>query len=131
MFEIGAVYNYAYLWARQRDAGEISGRKNRPAALLLRNSRLPDLLFMFAISSSPPDSGRLALRLSPSECDRAGLRSPAWIYLDEFNVSSAADPVDFAGVAPLGNLSRSFVDRVRRAALENIRARRAIVVARS
>lgn len=131
MFEVGAVYRYSYLWARQNSGGEQSGRKDRPACLLLKNPRLPDLLFLFPISSLPPDRGETAFAIPERECRNAGLRSPAWLYLDEFNIASASDPLDFASLRPAGLFSGGFVNESRKIALELIAGRKAKLVKRT
>jgi hypothetical protein len=107
--EAGAVFLYSYLWAREAEAGEESGRKNRPACLLIRLSRKQDRLYMFAITSRPPAAGRIAGELNLLERKRCGLKAPAWIILDEFNVSLATELHDFASLRPLGKLSPAFV----------------------
>ena len=131
MFEIGCLYRYSYLWARQHDKGEISGRKDRPACLLIRNPRIPDLLFLFPVSSSPPLTQDAALSIPQAECRTAGLRPPAWLYLSEFNVASASDPFDFASSRPIGAFSEAFVAQARAKALELVAARNAQLVRRT
>jgi hypothetical protein len=107
-FEAGAVFSYSYLWAREAEAGEESGRKNRPARLLIRLSRNEDL-YMFAITSRRPTAGRVAEELNLLECKRCGLNAPAWIILYKFNVTLASELHDFASLRPLGKLSPAFV----------------------
>lgn len=131
MFAVGCVYRYSYLWARQRDEGEVSGRKDRPTCLLIRNPRIPDLLFLFPISSSPPVNPEDAMNIPPAECRRAGIRHPAWLYVSEFNVSSASDPLDFASVAPIGDLSKAFLEIASAEALRRLADRKAKMVRRS
>ena len=130
MFETGFVYEYWYLWARERDAGEESGRKSRPSCLLLRNERIPDLLFMFPVSTVATSQGRTAMAVPASECSKAGLKKPSWIYVDEFNVESASAPVDFSSLEPVGRFSDRFLNEVRNLALTEIRARKARLVKR-
>lgn len=131
MFEIGRLYRYSYLWARQRDKGENTGRKDRPACLLIRNPRIPDLLFLFPVSSSSPLNEDVALAIPEAECRKAGLRPPAWLYLSEFNVASASDPFDFASVRPIGSFSEAFLAIARSRALELVIARKARLVKRT
>lgn len=104
MFEQGNVYLYSYLWAREAHRGEVSGRKDRPSCLLLRPVSRPDILFLFAITSQPPSVGRVYEALTASDCHRCGLREPAWLILDEYNISYASDPHEFASLKPLGKL---------------------------
>ena len=109
MLEEGAVYSYSFLWAREADAGEESGRKNRPACLLIRPSVNPDILYVFAITSRSPAEGRVAEKLPPLECIRCGLREPAWIILDEYNIALAGQLHDFASLEATGKFSAGFV----------------------
>jgi hypothetical protein len=109
MLEAGAIYSYSFLWAREADAGEESGRKDRPACLLLRPSLHPDLLYMFAITSRAPLPGRAAHLLPAQECKKCGLHEPAWIILDEYNVTLASELHDFASLTPLGSLSPALI----------------------
>jgi hypothetical protein len=108
-FEAGAVFSYSYLWAREAEAGEESGRKYRPACLLIRLSRKEDRLYMFAITSRRPIAGRIAEELNQLECKRCNLTAPAWIILDEFNVTLISELHDFVSLRPLGKLSPAFV----------------------
>jgi hypothetical protein len=130
-FEAGAVFSYSYLWAREAEAGEESGRKNRPACLLIRLSRKQDRLYMFAITSRPPTAGRIAEELSLLECKRCGLTAPAWIILDEFNVTLASELHDFASLRPLGKLSLAFVKMALKKAFLAAKTSHALGVIRS
>ncbi len=130
-FEAGAVFSYSYLWAREAEAGEESGRKNRPACLLIRLSRNEDRLYMFAITSRRPTAERISEELSLLECKRCGLRAPAWIILDEFNVSMASELQDFASLRPLGNLSPAFVKMALRKAFFAVKTSHARGIIRS
>ena len=129
MFERGEVYSYSYLWAREAAAGEESGRKNRPACLLIRPSRQPDLLFMFAITSREPRVGRIFEKVPTGECARCGLEEPAWIMLDEYNVAIETERHDFESLEPTGKFSSAFLGRIVRKVIEaaaNDPARRVI-----
>ena len=117
MLEAGAVYSYSFLWPREADASEESGRKSRPACLLIRPSIAPDILYMFAITSRPPGTDRIAEMLPAAECIRCGLREPAWIVLDEYNISLASATHDFASLQPIGRLSAKFVKSLAQTAM--------------
>ena len=61
----GCVVRYAYLWAREHDRGEESGRKDRPTCMLLITHGKDGLevpLF-FPITSRSPTSGSHAVEI--------------------------------------------------------------------
>ena len=108
MFRVGAIYAYSFLWSREKAAGEESGRKDRPVCLLVRPLELPDLLFLFPITSRRPEEGRHARSIPEVECRRGGIRPPAWIILDEINVAQESRPYDFVSLSPLGEFSPAY-----------------------
>lgn len=113
MFETGAVYRYAYLWAREKEQGEESGRKERPACLLLRPPQFPEALIMLPITGTSPSGQQTADLIPEVECRRLGLRSPAWIILDEYNVAAEHELYDFASLDPLGKFSDAYQRHLR------------------
>ena len=118
MLERGAVYSYSYLWAREADSGEESGRKNRPVCLLVRPSRQPDLMYLFAITSLEPTKYRVAEKLSSAECMRCGLREPARLILDEYNIAIDSELHDFTSLNPLGKFSPNYLKHILKIAVE-------------
>lgn len=120
--KVGAILEYAYLWRRQADAGEESGRKDRPVCLALTLGTAPDRmqLFLFPITSQEPHHDRAALAISQIECRRGGLTFPAWLILDEFNRCMADAAYDLASATPRGTFSVSFM----RSVIEKISALR-------
>lgn len=56
MFKPGDLLRYYYLWARQADAGEESGRKARPVCIVVRIPTTPAALFLFPLTSQQPDA---------------------------------------------------------------------------
>lgn len=108
-FEVGAVYRFNYLWAREHERGEESGRKSRPACLLFRTTGRANRLYMFPITSQPPAQGREAQAVSEAESQAAGLQHPCWILLDEVNVTLASRTYDFDSLQPLGRFSEAFL----------------------
>jgi hypothetical protein len=131
VLEEGAVYTYSFLWAREAEAGEESGRKNRPSCLLIRPSSNRDILYMFAITSRPPAEGRVAVMLPELECGRCNLREPAWIMLDEYNISLATELHDFASLEPIGRFSAGFVKSAAEKAISIAKSGRARGVLRN
>lgn len=118
MFRQGAIYLYSYLWARESDAGEESGRKDRPACLLVRPASQPELLFMFAITSQEPRGHRSYDLLPVEECRRCKLKAPAWIMMDEYNIATETELHDFGSLEPLGQFSPAYLKKIVLKALE-------------
>lgn len=84
----GLVISYSYLWYRQHDAGETSGRKNRPCAIVLTTADEDgDLrVYVAPITHSPPTDDPHAVELPSSVKNRLGLDDePSWILTNELN----------------------------------------------
>jgi len=108
----GELYDYFYLWHRQAEAGEESGRKARPVCLALVSARDPQRLFLFPITTQPPSADRAAFALHEIDCRRGQLRYPSWLILDEYNVTVAEQLTDFGAVEPRGELSPATLQTV-------------------
>lgn len=124
----GLVIKYSYLWAREADRGEDAGRKIRPACVQLLIGATSALLF--PITSQPPGREQHALEIPEIEARRVGLRTPAWIIVDEWNEDDLATSASVADPRPLGALSKAFVLRIREEATAAIKARRYRSIAR-
>ena len=109
MFEAGEVYEFSYLWKRQAEAGEESGRKDRPVCLAVTSGRDPTALFLFPITSRKPLSGQQAIAIAEIECRRANLDHPSWLVIDELNYATTENLVDFVGLSPQGAFSFAFL----------------------
>lgn len=109
MFELGDIVRYFYLWARQADAGEESGRKARPACVVVKT---PTALFLIPITSQSPEPARASLTIPEIECRRGGLAFPSWVILDEYNRVELGQGVDFESLAPMGRFGSAFLRRV-------------------
>jgi hypothetical protein len=131
MFKVGAIYRYSFLWSRESLAGEVSGRKNRPACLLMRPADRPDILVLFPITSRAAGHLEFGQLIPEAECRRAGIDSPAWIIMDELNLSLASDPYDFASLTPIGEFSPGFRETLLTRAKAALVARRAKITKRS
>ncbi len=112
MFNAGDVVRFHYLWKRQSDAGEESGRKARPVCVVVRTPAVPGAVFLFAITSQIPPEGRLFLPIREIECRRAGLDFPCWIILDEYNRVEIDKAFDFETGRPLGSFSPAFLKKI-------------------
>lgn len=122
----GVVIRYSYLWAREHDRGEESGRKDRPVCvqIIISHRQGNELFLLFPITSNQPDGSRRALSIPETEARRASLRTPAWIVVDEWNEEDdLQSSVNIADMKPLGSFSRSFIQQIRDAAVEAIRSR--------
>jgi len=122
----GLVISYNYLWARQHDRHEESGRKSRPACvqIIIADSERGTVVALFPITSQPPRAERTALTIPETDAHRIGLKTPSWIIVDEWNLDDLAKSPHIADARPIGLLSPAFMKRVRAAAADRIRARR-------
>ena len=122
----GLVISYNYLWAREYDRHEESGRKARPACvqIIIARNESATIVALFPITSQPPHKDRTALQIPEMEARRIDLTIPSWIILDEWNLDNLAKSPHIADSCPLGALSPAFMKRVRREAVARIRARR-------
>lgn len=131
MFERGQIVRFFYLWKRQAEAGEETGRKARPACIVVRTPDNPGAVFLFPITSQQPDKDRLHLAFGEMECRRAGLAFPCWIILDEYNRVDLDKAFDFESTQPMGSVSAAFLARIAATVKEAARMRRLSGVARS
>jgi len=122
----GLVISYNYLWAREYDRHEESGRKARPACvqIIIARGKSATVVALFPITSQPPHRDRAALGIPEMEARRIGLTIPSWIILDEWNLDDLAKSPHIADSRPLGRLSPAFMRQVRREAAARIRGRR-------
>lgn len=123
-FAHGDIILYSYLWARERDRGEESGRKARPTCVMLilvgKDGRPKPLLF--PITSRSPGPGAWAVEIPETEARRANLYTPAWVIVDEFNADDLATSWAIEDATPLGRFSRKFMGRIAAEAGHAIRA---------
>lgn len=131
MFERGQIVRFFYLWKRQAYAGEETGRKARPACIVVKTLDNPGAVFLFPITSQEPDADRLHLAFGEMECRRAGLAYPCWIILDEYNRVELDKAFDFESTQPIGSVSPAFLTRIAAIVKEAARIRRLSGVARS
>lgn len=120
----GDVIRYSYLWAREFDQGEHSGRKARPTCVMIvvPSRDGPSKTLLFPITSQPPTSTTQAVEVPETEARRARLYRPAWVVVDEFNVDDLATSWAVADARPLGRFSSKFIARIAAAAASAIRA---------
>jgi len=130
----GDVWDYPYLWARQDQAGETEGRKNRPAAIPVLVERRDGRHWMalLAITTQPPGTIRHALPVPEIERRRSGLSGdgPSWIILDEHNVDIVEQSYYLDSEARLGAFSPRFRKMVQKAFAKALRDRKSNTVRR-
>lgn len=91
MLKAGDVIRYGYLrareaaklWAREAAKGGESGRKARPACIVVCSASQPSALFAFPLTSQEPGSDRTCMAVTEIECRRGGLDDPSFLILDE------------------------------------------------
>ena len=123
----GLVIRYVYLWARERDRGEETGRKDRPVCVqMMISDRLgQQLALLFPITSRQPAPAMQAVSLPEIEARRTGLRTPEWVIVEEWNEESdLRSSANIADPEPLGSFSKAFVLELRQAAIRAIKARK-------
>ncbi len=122
----GLVIFYNYLWAREYDRHEESGRKARPACvqIIIARGETGTVVALFPLTSRPPRADRTALEIPEMEARRVGLTIPSWVIVDEWNLDDLAKSPHVADPRPIGALSPAFMKRVRGEAAARIRARR-------
>lgn len=133
--ENGLVIRYSFLWMREFDRGEESGRKGRPVCvqvLLLPSAGKPQPVVLLPITSQPPTKDDDALLIPQLELRRVGLREPAWLIVNHLNFEA-----DFAVSPwledrdPIGTFSAAFTENICAAMRKAIRAKRMRSVARA
>ncbi|WP_434721857.1 hypothetical protein [Mesorhizobium sp. RIZ17] len=112
MFKPGDLLRYYYLWARQADAGEESGRKARPVCVVVRTPTTPAALFLFPLTSQQLSPTRTSIAISEIECRRGGLDFPSWLILDEYNRVRTDEAYDLVTTKPIGSFSPAFVRKI-------------------
>lgn len=84
----GDIVPYSYLWWREHEAGEETGRKVRPCVVIIAVKRVDGDTLRVAvvpITRSPPD-GRASIEVPERVKQRLGLDAVrSWIICDEFN----------------------------------------------
>lgn len=112
MLNSGEIVRYGYLWAREADSGEESGRKSRPVCVAVRTSSKPAALFLFPITRQKPDSARFHFAISEIECRRGGLSFPSYLIIDEYNHVPVDAAYDLESPHPIGAFSPAFMRKV-------------------
>ncbi|MBA8878761.1 hypothetical protein [Phyllobacterium myrsinacearum] len=112
MLKPGDVLEYHYLWARQADIGEESGRKARPVCLLVRNNRKSSQLVSVSTHIAKAYEVACLCRRQRNRMRRAGPDFPSWLILDEYNYVDSDKACDFVSTTPLGAFSEAFLRKI-------------------
>ena len=130
MLKPGDLVRYGYLWAREAARGEETGRKFRPACVVVRTPAPASSLFVFPLTSQQPDADRAYLTVTEIECRRGGLDYPSFLVLDEYNRFLESEAFDLEATKPIGAFSTSFLRKIARAVRDLARERRLQAVQR-
>lgn len=82
------VISYSYLWAREAETGEESGRKDRPAVVVVARieRQVGALILVAPITHTAPENAAEAIEIPPNVKKQLGLdRDRSWIMLNELN----------------------------------------------
>lgn len=112
MFDVGGIYRFSYLWARQYEGGEESGRKVRPVCLMFKTAKPSGRLYLFPITTILPDPDRISIEIPLSERQKIGLNQKCWLVMDEYNLTSETAAYDFESLIPMGQLRQVFLREV-------------------
>lgn len=86
--EPGLVIPFVYLWRREHDAGEESGRKIRPCLIIAVVRRSPSKVRVAVapLATKVPDTKRSAIAIPARVGAHLGLdAAPSWVICDEYN----------------------------------------------
>ena len=112
--EPGLVIPYAYLWRREHEAGEESGRKTRPClvVIVMRREGAPTPRVAVApITTGSPSVARAAVSIPARVKVHLGLDArPSWVLCDEYNAFDW--PGVDRGLTPMGDPAFGFVPDV-------------------
>jgi hypothetical protein len=125
------VISYSFLWKREQERGETSGRKDRPAAIVIVRTDLgmDELVYVVPITHSPPaDDERTKILIPQVIKQRLGLdEERSWIDVSEYNAfvwpgpdlrptkSSAGASAHAPQTCVYGFLPRTFFVKMRQA----------------
>ena len=116
----GLVFPFVYLWRREHERGEESGRKPRPCVVVIAVTAAPGgaiRVVVSPITSQNPGETRAAVEMPRRVKAHLGLDAErSWVICDEYNefiwpgVDAALTP---GGEAAYGYAPDALVDRIR------------------
>jgi hypothetical protein len=116
--EPGLVIPYVYLWRREYEAGEETGRKLRPGLIIVvvvQAAQGAPRVAVCPITTQTPDATRAAIEVPPRVRAHLGLdAAKSWIICDEYNefdwpgvdLGQTPKGVDHFGYAPDALINR-------------------------
>jgi hypothetical protein len=135
----GLVVCYSYLWVREHDAGEESGRKARPVCVAIPIGSTSGDVALFPLTTQPPQVDRICVEVPETELKRLGLRGQrrCWVILDEGNRdilprSNYLEPLQLGPVKyAYGVFSHAFTGLLLRTLASAIRAKKVRTIPRA
>jgi hypothetical protein len=128
----GDIIQYSYLWAREHAQGEITGRKTRPACVMLvvtgADGRKRTLIF--PITSQQPSPDTSSIEIPETEARRANLCQPAWVIVDELNQDDLTKSFALEDLQPQGRFSKKFMLKLTMAVRAVAQARKMKIITR-
>jgi hypothetical protein len=96
--ELGMVLSYSYLWSSEHERGETSGRKDRPAAIVIIRADLgPDkIVYVVPIThAQPAEHDKTKILLPQQVKQRLGLdEERSWVDITEYNAFAWSNVAD-------------------------------------
>ncbi len=133
--QLGEVWRYPYVWARQDAAGETEGRKHRPCAvaLLTRNAQDEPVVLFVPLTTQPQDGNPYAIEVPEIEKRRAGLQSHirVWAVLSEHNLDAYERSFYLEPASRMGAFGMSFVKQMQALKIQAIKGRKSATVKRN
>ena len=133
--EVGDVLSFWYLWRREHEAGEESGRKARPCVVVVAVARGPKVtrIAVAPITHMPPMSDQIAVELPSIVKGHLRLDSQAsWVVCSELNEFNwpGYDLAKLAGRLLVGRLPHRVLQRVRHGVHEALRRQQLKITSR-
>jgi hypothetical protein len=131
----GLIIRYDFLWKREADRGEETGRKACPVCVQLlmdRSGRAAEPVILLPLTTKEPYGDTIGIEVPELEARRAGLSARAWVVINSFNYDAdLASSPHVAAARPLGSFSPTFAMTIRRALKRAIADRKAVFVQRA
>ncbi|MFC7333677.1 hypothetical protein [Rhodocista pekingensis] len=134
----GLVFSYEYIWKRQAEQGADTGRKQRPACIVLSviGAEGDQRVAIVPITSRQPGEGVPSVEIPQAVLNHLGLPATrSWVILTEVNIDVWPSP-DMRPIAGdrnrfhYGYLPTRMVNRMRDIVVRAIQERRAGIVRR-
>ena len=136
----GLVIRYGFLWSHEHDRGLVEGSKDRPCAIVVATSRVPngDVQTIVApITHSPPNESVSSLEIPHQVCRSLGLDAGRhWLRFDELNrfIWPGYDlraRVDEPGRYEYGMLPQTLFEQLRHGIIERQKLQKTKIISRT